>query len=78
MSESYLLRRILLKCYCVESEDKICGTCRSCQMIENEGHVNVYVIRPEGNSIKKGADSDVCNRSFQRWRRRIRRKVLYY
>ena len=36
-----------------ESEDKICGTCRSCQMIENEGHVNVYVIRPEGNSIKK-------------------------
>ena len=22
-------------------------------MVENDGHVNVYVIRPEGNSIKK-------------------------
>ena len=36
-----------------ESEDKICGTCRSCQMIDQEGHVNVYVIRKEGNNIKK-------------------------
>lgn len=36
-----------------ESEDKICGTCRSCQMIEQGGHVNVYVIRKEGNNIKK-------------------------
>ena len=36
-----------------ESSDKICGTCRHCQMIENDGHVNVYHIRPDGNSIKK-------------------------
>ncbi|MDE5977013.1 MAG: DNA polymerase III subunit delta' [Turicibacter sp.] len=36
-----------------ESKEQICGTCRSCQMIEASGHVNVYMIRPEGNSIKK-------------------------
>ncbi len=36
-----------------ESDDRICGSCRSCQLIENEKHVNVYMIRPEGNSIKK-------------------------
>lgn len=36
-----------------ESDDKICGTCRSCQMIDQDGHVNVYVIRKEGNNIKK-------------------------
>lgn len=36
-----------------ESDDRICGSCRSCQLIESEKHVNVYMIRPEGNSIKK-------------------------
>lgn len=36
-----------------ESDDRICGTCRHCQMIESDGHVNVYMIRPDGNSIKK-------------------------
>lgn len=36
-----------------ESNDKICGTCRHCLMVEDEGHVNVYYIRPDGNSIKK-------------------------
>lgn len=36
-----------------ESEDKICGVCRSCRSVESETHVNVYIIRPDGNSIKK-------------------------
>jgi len=36
-----------------ESEDKICGQCRHCQMIENEGHVNVFRVIPEGQSIRK-------------------------
>lgn len=42
-----------------ESEDKICGVCRHCQMIESDGHVNVYMIRPEGNSIKKEQIQDL-------------------
>ena len=36
-----------------ESDEKICGQCRHCQMIEIDGHVNVIYIRPEGQSIKK-------------------------
>ena len=36
-----------------ESDEKICGECRHCQMIENDGHVNVIHIKPEGQSIKK-------------------------
>ena len=42
-----------------ESEDKICGTCRSCQMIENEGHVNdsdvaIGVFKDGGGEFGEG------------------------
>ena len=53
-----------------ESDDRICGTCRHCQMIESDGHVNVYMIRPDGNSIKS------FSRSFQRWQRRIVQRFI--
>ncbi|MGL4338765.1 MAG: AAA family ATPase [Turicibacter sp.] len=43
----------LAKLLMCESEDGVCGTCRHCLLIESEGHVNVQVIRPEGQSIKK-------------------------
>ena len=36
-----------------ESQEKICGNCRHCKMIENDGHVNVFHIVADGKTIKK-------------------------
>lgn len=49
----YAVAKNFAKMILCESDDKICGHCRHCRMIENEGHVNVFHIKPDGQSIKK-------------------------
>lgn len=36
-----------------ESDEEICHCCRPCQLIENDGHANVFHLVPDGQSIKK-------------------------
>lgn len=33
--------------------EKICGSCRACQLVAQRGHANVFYIKPDGLSIKK-------------------------
>jgi DNA polymerase-3 subunit delta' len=46
---------LLAKSYfCLEAGVKPCEECRNCKRIESGNHPDVFVIRPDGQSIKKG------------------------
>ncbi|ALC83248.1 MULTISPECIES: DNA polymerase III subunit delta' [Bacillus] len=48
---AYLLAKSF---FCLESGVEPCETCRNCKRIESGNHPDVFVIRPDGQSIKKG------------------------
>lgn len=46
---------LLAKSYfCLEQGAKPCEECRNCKRIESGNHPDVFIIRPDGQSIKKG------------------------
>ncbi len=45
--------KMVAKMLLCESEEKVCHTCRHCQLIDAETHANVSIIRKDGQSIKK-------------------------
>ncbi len=45
--------KLVAKMLLCESLEKVCHSCRDCQLIESNLHANVSIVQPDGQSIKK-------------------------